>query len=86
VVACAPICAHAAGWGWRDDIWGVAGGMSSTYLRFPAGGIQSLRIQTREDGVAIDNIVLSARKYKTTRPGAVKNDATRLNHNALFGS
>jgi hypothetical protein len=73
-------------WGWRDDIWGVAGGMSSTYLRFPAGGIQSMRIQTREDGVSIDNVVLSARKYKTTRPGAVKNDTTKLNHSALYGN
>ena len=38
----------------------------------------TMRIQTREDGVMIDQIVLSAVKYKTTRPGAVKNDNTIL--------
>ena len=37
-----------------------------------------MRIQTREDGVMIDQIVLSATKYKATRPGAVKNDTTIL--------
>jgi hypothetical protein len=54
-------------------------------LRFPAGGVQTLRLQTREDGVAIDHIVLSAVKYKTTRPGTVKNDTTSLSMNALWG-
>lgn len=75
-----------SGWGWRDDAWGAPGVMSSTSLRFPAGGVQSLRIQTREDGVSVDTIVLSARKYKTTRPGAVKNDATRIPMTAFWGS
>ena len=37
-----------------------------------------IRVQSREDGVMIDQIVLSANKYKTTRPGGVKNDATIL--------
>jgi hypothetical protein len=37
-----------------------------------------MRIQTREDGVAIDQVVLSARKYLTTRPGAARNDMTIL--------
>ncbi len=75
-----------SGWGWRDDAWGTAGAMSGTLLRFPEGGVQSLRIQTREDGVSIDQVVLSARKYKTTRPGAVKNDATVLPFTAMWGS
>jgi hypothetical protein len=35
-------------------------------------------IQTREDGVSIDQVVLSSRKYFTTRPGLAKNDATIL--------
>jgi len=30
------------------------------------------------DGVAIDRLVLSAEKYRTVRPGVVKNDATIL--------
>ena len=38
--------------------------MSGTLVRFPQGGLQTIRIQTREDGVSVDHIVLSARKYK----------------------
>jgi hypothetical protein len=67
-----------SGWGWRDDAWGQAGAMSALTLRFPQGGYQRIRVQTREDGVSIDQIVLSSEKYLTTRPGAVKNDATIL--------
>jgi hypothetical protein len=75
-----------SGWGWRDDAWGTAGAMSGTLVRFPQGGLQTVRIQTREDGVSIDHIVLSARKYKSTRPGAVKNDTTMLPFTAMWGS
>jgi hypothetical protein len=35
-------------------------------------------VQTREDGLSIDQIVLSARNYVTRAPGAVKNDSTIL--------
>jgi hypothetical protein len=35
-------------------------------------------IQTREDGVSIDQVVLSAEKYLTRRPGTAKNDTTIL--------
>jgi uncharacterized repeat protein (TIGR03803 family) len=45
-------------------------------LRFPGGGLQRMRIQTREDGVSIDQVVLSAARYLTARPGAARNDAT----------
>jgi hypothetical protein len=65
-------------WGWRDDAWGQPGAMSALTLRFPQGGYQRVKIQTREDGVNVDQIVLSAEKYLTTRPGAVKNDTTIL--------
>ena len=75
-----------SGWGWRDDAWGTAGTVSRALLRFPQGGVQTLRVQTREDGVSIDHIVLSARKYRTTRPGAVKNDTTLLYLTAMWGS
>ena len=66
-----------SGWGWEDDGWG-ARDVNGVTLRFPEGGVQILRIQTREDGVSIDQIVLSAEKYRTARPGAAKNDNTRL--------
>ena len=66
-----------SGWGWEDDGWGAVNTDGVT-LRFPEGGRQILRIQAREDGVSIDTIVLSAEKYKTTRPGSAKNDNTLL--------
>jgi hypothetical protein len=66
-----------SGWGWADDGWG-APNVNGVMLRFPAGGHQSIVIQTREDGVSIDQIVLSSQKYATTSPGRAKNDTTIL--------
>jgi hypothetical protein len=66
-----------SGWGWEDDGWGAVN-RNGVMLRFPAGGWQQLRIQTREDGVSIDQVVLSSGKYLATRPGAAKNDTTIL--------
>jgi hypothetical protein len=66
-----------SGWGWEDDGWGAVN-KNGVLLRFPGGGEQSLWIQTREDGVSVDQIVLSAQKYRTMRPGAAKNDRTIL--------
>jgi hypothetical protein len=66
-----------SGWGWEDDGWGAVN-RNGTTLRFPAGGRQFIRIQQREDGVSIDQIVLSAEKYLTARPGLAKNDRTIL--------
>jgi len=64
-----------SGWGWEDDGWGAVGRNGTARLRFP-NGVGRIRIQTREDGVSIDQVVLSAEKYKTARPGAAKNDTT----------
>jgi hypothetical protein len=72
-----------SGWGWEDDGWGAVN-RNGTTLRFPQGGPQTLRIQTREDGVSIDEIVLSAVKYKTSRPGTAKNDTTILPHGSTY--
>jgi hypothetical protein len=66
-----------SGWGWEDDGWGATN-RNGVLLRFPAGGWQQLRIQTREDGVSIDQVVLSPGAYLVTRPGAAKNDTTIL--------
>ena len=62
-----------SGWGWEDDAWGARNATSTTALRFPKG-TGRIRIQTREDGVWIDQVVLSAVKFVSTRPGAAKND------------
>ena len=61
-----------SGWGWTDSSYGSL----AAPIYFAATGPQSLRIQTREDGVSIDQIVISAGRYLTTPPGATKNDNT----------
>lgn len=66
-----------SGWGWEDDGWGSVNKNGIT-LRFPDGYYHEIWIQQREDGVSIDQIVLSSEKYLTTRPGAAKNDMTVL--------
>jgi hypothetical protein len=70
-------CTHCgvSGWGWEDDGWGAID-LNGVTVRFPEGGYQKIVIQTREDGVSIDQVVLSSEKYLTTRPGAAKNDNT----------
>ncbi len=72
-----------SGWGWEDDGWGAVN-RNGTLLRFPEGGWQRIRVQTREDGLGVDQIVLSAEKYRTTRPGAAKNDATIVPNTVLY--
>ena len=66
-----------SGWGWEDDGWGAVDA-PGVRIRFEQGGWQRLRIQRREDGLSIDQIVLSAEQYLTTRPGTAKNDTTIL--------
>jgi hypothetical protein len=66
-----------SGWGWEDDAWGAVN-RSGVTLRFPRGGHQTIRIQTREDGVSIDQVVLSAERYLTARPGTAKDDTVVL--------
>ena len=45
---------------------------------FSQGGTQRLRIQNREDGFVIDQIVLSSSTYLRRSPGLLKNDTTIL--------
>jgi phosphatidylinositol-3-phosphatase len=64
------------GWGWQDNGWGV--GVFGPLIRFATSGAHTLRIQVREDGLSIDQIVLSSSTYLNTSPGTLKNDATIL--------
>jgi endonuclease/exonuclease/phosphatase family metal-dependent hydrolase len=64
-----------SGWGWQDTGWGY--GVLGDPIYFN-GSTQRIRIQAREDGLSIDQIVLSPVTYATTAPGAAKNDATIL--------
>jgi hypothetical protein len=63
-----------AGWGWEDNGWGT--GVLGPVVYFATTGTQRIRIQNREDGLSIDQIVLSAQRYLNTAPGPAKSDAT----------
>ena len=65
-----------SGWGWQDNGYGT--GVLGPEVRFAASGPQTIRVQVREDGLSIDQIVLSPVMYFTTAPGALKNDTTIL--------
>ncbi len=65
-----------SGWGWQDNGYGA--GVLGPLFTFAATGPQTMRIQTREDGLRIDQIVLSPGLYLQSAPGALKNDTTIL--------
>ena len=60
------------GWGWNDGGYGTLG----AHVYFARSGAQRLLIQTREDGVSLDQIVISPATYLTRAPGALKDDTT----------
>ena len=68
-----------SGWGWQDNGWGV--GVLGPLVYFQSTGTQTLRVQTREDGFSIDQIVLSPSNYLVSSPGALKNDGVILPYN-----
>jgi hypothetical protein len=61
-------------WGWNDNSYG---GLASA-IYFGVSGPQKVRIQVREDGASVDQIVLSPVRYLTTAPGTAKDDRTIL--------
>ncbi len=63
-----------AGWGWQDNGYGIA--VMGAPVVFGHTGFQTIRIQPRDDGFMIDQIVLSPERFLTATPGALKNDAT----------
>lgn len=65
-----------SGWGWQDNGYGA--GVLGPTVYFAEPGTHTLRFQAREDGIGIDQVVLSAVKYIETAPGALKNDTTIL--------
>jgi len=72
------------GWGWQDNGWGV--GVMGPLIYFSGSGTHTIRIQVREDGLSIDQIVLSPSTYLNTAPGALKNDTTILPKSGGGGS
>src|SRR5918993_4974287 len=72
-----------SGWGWQDNGWGV--GVLGPLIRFQNTGTHTVRIQVREDGLSIDQIVLSSQNYLNSAPGPLKNDTTILAKNSGGG-
>jgi hypothetical protein len=64
------------GWMWRESGWGT--GDLGPLVRFATSGRKRVRIQTREDGIAIDQLVLSPEAFVAAAPGLARHDATTL--------
>jgi hypothetical protein len=60
-------------WGWQNDAYWLS---QAATVTFATSGTHTLRIQIREDGVQLDQIVLSSTTYLNSAPGPVSNDAT----------
>src|SRR3954463_7329955 len=60
-------------WGWVDGAYWLS---QVSTVSFASGGTHTVRIQTREDGAQIDQIVLSPATYLSAAPGQVSGDST----------
>ena len=60
-------------WGWRNTTWWLD--QQNTVVRFTSSAPQRIRIQTREDGVEVDQVVLSPVTYFNEAPGAGTDDS-----------
>jgi hypothetical protein len=61
-------------WGWTDNGWETIG----PNIYFANTGPKLLRIQQREDGAIIDQIVISPDRYLNTSPGQPRDDGLKL--------
>jgi Gylcosyl hydrolase family 115 C-terminal domain len=60
-------------WGWQNAAYWLS---QPTTITFGNSGPHTMRIQIREDGVQLDQIVLSRGAYLQSAPGGPTNDAT----------
>jgi hypothetical protein len=67
------------GWGWQNGAYWL---LQPATVTFAASGSHTMRIQVREDGVQLDQIVLSPGKFLTAPPGPLTNDSTILPRSA----
>ena len=63
-------------WGWQDN--GFGAGVFGPLIYFATSGAHTIRVQVREDGFSIDQIVLSADTFLNNAPGGNKLDGTKL--------
>jgi hypothetical protein len=61
-----------SGWGWNDGSYGQL----AAPVYFSTSGPQTIRIQQREDGIRIDQIVISSGRYLSRSPGTLIQDRT----------
>jgi hypothetical protein len=69
-----PTATAVQNWGWTDNGWGALG----SHVYFATTGQHTIRIQQREDGPRIDQIVISPDTYLTRSPGWRLEDRTIL--------
>lgn len=62
-----------SGWGWQDGAYWLS---QPATIQFATTGSHTLRVQIREDGTEIDQIVLSPATYLFATPGQAVNDTT----------
>ena len=62
-----------AGWGWMDGAYWLS---QPVTVSFATSGPHTLRIQTREDGVQLDQVVLAGAGSVSSPPGQPLNDQT----------
>ena len=60
-------------WGWQNGAYWLS---QATTVTFASSGTHTMRIQLREDGVRLDQIVLSPTTYLSVAPGTATNDST----------
>ncbi|MGE5359458.1 MAG: carbohydrate-binding protein [Bacteroidales bacterium] len=60
-----------SGWGWQDGAYWLS---QATTVQFASTGTHTIRVQIREDGVGIDQIVLSPATYLYASPGQMTGD------------
>jgi hypothetical protein len=60
------------GWGWHNTAYWLSQPVTVTFAN---SGTHTLRVQVREDGVQLDQIVLSPNTYLSSAPGGLTNDS-----------
>jgi hypothetical protein len=73
--------AGVSGFGWNDAGYGTL----AAPVYFAASGVQTVRIQQREDGIMWDQMVLSAALYASARPGVTRVDTTIVDSTVFTG-